>query len=87
VFAAGDSTGNLSLWNINTDRENPVSTLNFGNGHAINKLAWGSNRIAVGTSEGQVHVAKVGAEFSQVKHDDYTVLQRFLNSSEDKVGQ
>ncbi|KAI3662361.1 hypothetical protein MP638_004885 [Amoeboaphelidium occidentale] len=87
VFAAGDATGNLSLWNINTDRENPVSTLNFGNGHAINKLAWGSNRIAVGTSEGQVHVAKVGAEFSQVKHDDYTVLQRFLNSSEDKVGQ
>eukprot|EP00694_Reclinomonas_americana_P002475 EC788001.1.p1 GENE.EC788001.1~~EC788001.1.p1 ORF type:complete len:143 (+),score=38.79 EC788001.1:51-431(+) len=55
VFAAGDGTGTLTLWNLNEDTEVPYASIQIGD-KALNRLRWSHDgrRLAVGDSQGVV---------------------------------
>lgn len=73
LFAMGDGTGRLDLWNINRDTDVPIltthvdSTVANGDKASISRVAWSSsgNQIAAGTSSGALHVYEVREEDAQ----------------------
>mmetsp|Transcript_15359 Transcript_15359/g.30191 ORF Transcript_15359/g.30191 Transcript_15359/m.30191 type:complete len:592 (+) Transcript_15359:33-1808(+) len=82
LFAMGDGTGKLDLWNINNDTDVPAFTTSVddvsptGDKAAICRVQWsddGSN-IAVGTSTGSVHVYSVDSKMARPGDDDTSVL-------------
>uniref|UniRef100_H2YZR2 Uncharacterized protein n=1 Tax=Ciona savignyi TaxID=51511 RepID=H2YZR2_CIOSA len=72
LFASGDCSGRLDLWNMNSDTEVPVVSTIIDSAPAINKLRWNStgNHIAIGDSTGRVHLCDVG----EVNLSSYTGL-------------
>jgi len=86
LFASGDGLGNIDVWNINTDTEVPIHTVNVNkkrnnvetgegsSGAAISRIRWADdgNLIAAGTSRGQVYVYDVHPSVSQPDKEDAT---------------
>lgn len=63
LFAMGDGTGRLDIWNISGDSDVPALTAHVdpspgGERAAISRISWSENgsQIAAGTSSGAVHV-------------------------------
>uniref|UniRef100_H2YZR1 Uncharacterized protein n=1 Tax=Ciona savignyi TaxID=51511 RepID=H2YZR1_CIOSA len=80
LFASGDCSGRLDLWNMNSDTEVPVVSTIIDSAPAINKLRWNStgNHIAIGDSTGRVHLCDVGEQLSQPRPDEWTRFVRSL---------
>ena len=93
LFAMGDGTGKLDLWNINKDTEVPEfsckldSLAQGGDTAAISRIGWsdGGDNIAAGTSTGTIHVFNVRPEVGQPTNDDagafYEKVQKRLTST------
>ncbi|CAG8557302.1 14171_t:CDS:10 [Ambispora leptoticha] len=83
LFASVDGTGKFALWNLNSDTEIPiVSTQVGGNsgGRALNKINWDKDgrRVAIGASDGRVHVYDIG-ELSHPRPDESATLQKVIS--------
>lgn len=93
LFAMGDGTGRIDLWNLNQDTDVPVFTTKIespsptGEKAAVSRIQWsddGSN-IAVGTSTGSLHVYSVNQKEARPSDDDaanfYDKIQKRLTST------
>lgn len=55
LFSSSDSEGNLDIWDISSNIEDPIKHLNI-DGKGINKLKWSNDgsKLAAGDSDGNV---------------------------------
>jgi len=81
LFAMGDGTGRLDLWNINKESDVPTLTANVNLPNApekaaISRVSWSDNgsQIAAGTSGGVVHVYTLPQEETTPSQDESSAL-------------
>ncbi|XP_059416943.1 dynein, cytoplasmic 1, intermediate chain 2a-like isoform X4 [Carassius carassius] len=76
LFACVDGVGHLDLWNLNNETEVPTASATVEGSPALNRVRWthSGREVAVGDSEGRVHIYDVG-EISVAQQDEWT---RFL---------
>ncbi|CAG8594467.1 13016_t:CDS:10 [Dentiscutata erythropus] len=91
LFGSVDGKGNFAVWNLNEDTEIPAVNTQVGNGRALNKLQWDKEgrRVAIGSSDGRVHVYDVG-ELCNPREDEWIKMQKTLsemNESGEMIGK
>ena len=69
LFASAYARGTVCLWNVNSESEAPIASLNLSDS-AVNKIQWSSNgkKIAAGDSSGKVSILGVSSEYANA-HD------------------
>ncbi|XP_059416942.1 dynein, cytoplasmic 1, intermediate chain 2a-like isoform X3 [Carassius carassius] len=77
LFACVDGVGHLDLWNLNNETEVPTASATVEGSPALNRVRWthSGREVAVGDSEGRVHIYDVGEQISVAQQDEWT---RFL---------
>lgn len=73
VFASGDGSGNLDIWNLNQDTDVPVYTTQAEKDKgAISRMKWSEDgtNLAVGMSTGSVYVYDVKEELSSATSEE-----------------
>ncbi|XP_024129435.1 dynein, cytoplasmic 1, intermediate chain 2a isoform X2 [Oryzias melastigma] len=80
LFACVDLSGRLDVWNLNNDTEVPTASVGVDGGPALNRVRWShtGKEIAIGDSEGHVHVYDVGEQICVPKADEWTRFVRTL---------
>eukprot|EP00116_Pleurobrachia_bachei_P005322 sb/3465584/ len=81
VFATVDAMGRLDIWNINTDTEIPVVSVQTNARSAINRLQWSTNgrEIHVGDCDGKVFVYEVKEKLASPRSEEWQRLSDTLN--------
>uniref|UniRef100_A0A8B9LHT3 Dynein, cytoplasmic 1, intermediate chain 2b n=1 Tax=Astyanax mexicanus TaxID=7994 RepID=A0A8B9LHT3_ASTMX len=79
LFACVDGVGHLDLWNLNNETEVPTASVTVEGNPALNRVRWANSgrEVAVGDSEGQVHIYDVG-EIAVPRQDEWTRFVRTL---------
>ena len=79
IFATGDGSGFIDLWDLNRDKEIPTFRYNLKN--AINKLAWSfdGKKLAAGDINGHINIFSSEKDVINVKSED---INKFYNSIE-----
>ncbi|XP_062853349.1 cytoplasmic dynein 1 intermediate chain 2 isoform X2 [Trichomycterus rosablanca] len=79
LFACVDGVGHLDLWNLNNETEVPSASVLVEGNVALNRVRWANSgrEIAVGDSEGGVHIYDVGEQIAVPRQDEWT---RFLKT-------
>ncbi|XP_046707990.1 cytoplasmic dynein 1 intermediate chain 2 isoform X3 [Silurus meridionalis] len=79
LFACVDGVGHLDLWNLNNETEVPSASVTVEGNPALNRVRWASSgrEVAVGDSEGRVHIYDVGEQIAVPRQDEWT---RFLKT-------
>jgi dynein intermediate chain len=79
IFATGDGSGFIDLWDLNRDKEIPTFRYNLKN--AINKLAWSfdGKKLAAGDINGHINIFSSEKDVINVKNED---VNKFFNSIE-----
>jgi len=79
VFATGDGSGYIDLWDLNRDKEIPTFRYNLKN--AINKMAWSydGKKLAAGDINGHIAIFSSEKDVINVKNED---INKFYNSIE-----
>ncbi|XP_016123598.1 cytoplasmic dynein 1 intermediate chain 2 isoform X3 [Sinocyclocheilus grahami] len=74
LFACVDGVGHLDLWNLNNETEVPTASVSVEGSPALNRVRWAHSgrEVAVGDSEGQVHIYDVGEQISVPRQDEWT---------------
>uniref|UniRef100_A0A673H1D3 Cytoplasmic dynein 1 intermediate chain 2-like n=1 Tax=Sinocyclocheilus rhinocerous TaxID=307959 RepID=A0A673H1D3_9TELE len=74
LFACVDGVGHLDLWNLNNETEVPTASVTVEGNPALNRVRWAHSgrEVAVGDSEGQVHIYDVGEQISVPRQDEWT---------------
>ncbi|XP_043098564.1 cytoplasmic dynein 1 intermediate chain 2 isoform X3 [Puntigrus tetrazona] len=74
LFACVDGVGHLDLWNLNNETEVPTASVTVEGSPALNRVRWAQSgrEVAVGDSEGQVHIYDVGEQISVPRQDEWT---------------
>ncbi|XP_016095961.1 cytoplasmic dynein 1 intermediate chain 2-like isoform X1 [Sinocyclocheilus grahami] len=74
LFACVDGVGHLDLWNLNNETEVPTASVTVEGHPALNRVRWAHSgrEVAVGDSEGQVHIYDVGEQISVPRQDEWT---------------
>uniref|UniRef100_A0A671SSP5 Dynein, cytoplasmic 1, intermediate chain 2b n=1 Tax=Sinocyclocheilus anshuiensis TaxID=1608454 RepID=A0A671SSP5_9TELE len=77
LFACVDGVGHLDLWNLNNETEVPTASVTVEGNPALNRVRWAHSgrEVAVGDSEGQVHIYDVGEQISVPRQDEWTRLR------------
>ncbi|TRY90457.1 hypothetical protein DNTS_011815 [Danionella cerebrum] len=80
LFACVDGLGRIDLWNLNNDTEVPTASVTVTGAPALNRLRWSQSgrEIAVGDSEGQIHIYDVGEQIAVPRNDEWTRFVRTL---------
>uniref|UniRef100_A0A3P9IEY2 Dynein, cytoplasmic 1, intermediate chain 2b n=1 Tax=Oryzias latipes TaxID=8090 RepID=A0A3P9IEY2_ORYLA len=80
LFACVDLSGRLDVWNLNNDTEVPTASIGVDGGAALNRVRWShtGREIAIGDSEGHVHIYDVGEQICVPKADEWTRFVRTL---------
>uniref|UniRef100_A0A8C1DWB2 Dynein, cytoplasmic 1, intermediate chain 2a n=2 Tax=Cyprinus carpio TaxID=7962 RepID=A0A8C1DWB2_CYPCA len=80
LFACVDGLGRVDLWNLNNDTEVPTASMSVEGSPALNRLRWSQSgrEIAVGDSEGQIHIYDVGEQIAVPRNDEWTRFVRTL---------
>ncbi|RXN07145.1 cytoplasmic dynein 1 intermediate chain 2 isoform X4 [Labeo rohita] len=80
LFACVDGLGRIDLWNLNNDTEVPTASMSVDGSPALNRLRWSQSgrEIAVGDSEGQIHIYDVGEQIAVPRNDEWTRFVRTL---------
>uniref|UniRef100_A0A673FR42 Cytoplasmic dynein 1 intermediate chain 2-like n=1 Tax=Sinocyclocheilus rhinocerous TaxID=307959 RepID=A0A673FR42_9TELE len=83
LFACVDGLGRIDLWNLNNDTEVPTASVSVDGSPALNRLRWSQSgrEIAVGDSEGQIHIYDVGIILKK-KYFDLNTLVIAENSTD-----
>jgi len=83
LFASADLTGKLAFWNLNTDTEIPISSIQVGTGadSALNRLSWHSQggMIATGSQNGTVRVFELSDTIAQPAVEESARLNQTLS--------
>ncbi|TSK42099.1 Cytoplasmic dynein 1 intermediate chain 2 [Bagarius yarrelli] len=79
LFACVDGVGHLDLWNLNNETEVPSASVTVEGNPALNRVRWADSgrEVAVGDSEGGVHIYDVGEQIAVPRQDEWT---RFLKT-------
>ncbi|XP_053354608.1 cytoplasmic dynein 1 intermediate chain 2 isoform X5 [Clarias gariepinus] len=79
LFACVDGVGHLDLWNLNNETEVPSASVTVEGNPALNRVRWANSgrEVAVGDSEGRVHIYDVGEQIAVPRQDEWT---RFLKT-------
>ena len=79
IFATGDGSGFIDLWDLNRDREIPTFRYNLKS--AINKLAWSydGKKLAAGDINGHIAIFSSEKDVVNVKNED---INKFYNNVE-----
>ena len=79
IFAAGDGSGFIDLWDLNRDWEIPTFRFNLKN--AVNKLAWSydGKKLAAGDIEGKIAIFSSEKDVVNVRKED---INKFYNNVE-----
>ncbi|KAK3556529.1 hypothetical protein QTP70_009071 [Hemibagrus guttatus] len=79
LFACVDGVGHLDLWNLNNETEVPSASVTVEGSPALNRVRWANSgrEVAVGDSEGRVHIYDVGEQIAVPRQDEWT---RFLKT-------
>ncbi|XP_034168198.1 dynein, cytoplasmic 1, intermediate chain 2a isoform X4 [Pangasianodon hypophthalmus] len=79
LFACVDGVGHLDLWNLNNETEVPSASVTVDGNPALNRVRWANSgrEVAVGDSEGRVHIYDVGEQIAVPRQDEWT---RFLKT-------
>ncbi|XP_052454863.1 dynein, cytoplasmic 1, intermediate chain 2a isoform X3 [Carassius gibelio] len=74
LFACVDGVGHLDLWNLNNETEVPTASATVEGSPALNRVRWthSGREVAVGDSEGRVHIYDVGEQISVARQDEWT---------------
>ncbi|XP_042613442.1 dynein, cytoplasmic 1, intermediate chain 2a-like isoform X2 [Cyprinus carpio] len=74
LFACVDGVGHLDLWNLNNETEVPTASVMVEGNPALNRVRWAHSgrEVAVGDSEGRVHIYDVGEQISVARQDEWT---------------
>ncbi|XP_016416393.1 cytoplasmic dynein 1 intermediate chain 2-like [Sinocyclocheilus rhinocerous] len=74
LFACVDGVGHLDLWNLNNETEVPTASVTVEGSPALNRVRWAHSgrEVAVGDSEGQVHIYDIGEQISVPRQDEWT---------------
>jgi len=84
LFASGNGSGHLDLWNINQNMEVPQASIKIpslneaeGSRPALSSLQWMSNgrRIIAGDSAGFLHIYEVSNEIALPRRDEWNRLE------------
>ncbi|XP_009300386.2 dynein, cytoplasmic 1, intermediate chain 2a-like isoform X2 [Danio rerio] len=80
LFACVDGVGHLDLWNLNNETEVPTASVTVEGNPALNRVRWAHSgrEVAVGDSEGQLHIYDVGEQISVPRQDEWTRFVRTL---------
>ncbi|XP_077055899.1 dynein, cytoplasmic 1, intermediate chain 2a isoform X2 [Siphateles boraxobius] len=80
LFACVDGVGRLDLWNLNNETEVPTASVTVEGNPALNRVRWAHSgrEVAVGDSEGQVHIYDVGEQIAVPRQDEWTRFVRTL---------
>ncbi|XP_059355470.1 dynein, cytoplasmic 1, intermediate chain 2a-like [Carassius carassius] len=80
LFACVDGLGRVDLWNLNNDTEVPTASVSVEGSPALNRLHWSQSgrEIAVGDSEGQIHIYDVGEQIAVPRGEEWTRFVRTL---------
>ncbi|KAG1945147.1 dynein, cytoplasmic 1, intermediate chain 2a isoform X2 [Pimephales promelas] len=80
LFACVDGVGRLDLWNLNNETEVPTASVAVEGNPALNRVRWAHSgrEVAVGDSEGQVHIYDVGEQIAVPRQDEWTRFVRTL---------
>ncbi|CAM4620214.1 unnamed protein product [Leuciscus chuanchicus] len=80
LFACVDGVGRLDLWNLNNETEVPTASVMVEGNPALNRVRWAHSgrEVAVGDSEGQVHIYDVGEQIAVPRQDEWTRFVRTL---------
>ena len=83
IFATGDGSGYIDLWDLNRDREIP--TFRYKLKSAINKLAWSydGKKLATGDINGHIHIFSSEKDVINVKTEDITKFNRIMEEIKD----
>ena len=90
VFATADGIGNLEIWHLNKNLEEPYTKLAIGEGKtAINKIEWSGDgkHIAVGSSDGQVTLVDVAPHLAEASMDEGGKLKETLKEIQDSIAE
>jgi len=83
VFASGDGTGKLDVWNLTVDTEKPTYSVQVEKDKgAISRVKWsedGSN-LAAGMSTGAVHVFRVKEELYNASNEASNIFYSKMNA-------
>ncbi|XP_049335129.1 dynein, cytoplasmic 1, intermediate chain 2a isoform X1 [Astyanax mexicanus] len=81
LFACVDGVGHLDLWNLNNETEVPTASVTVEGNPALNRVRWANSgrEVAVGDSEGQVHIYDVGEQIAVPRQDEWTRFVRTLH--------
>ncbi|KAI4886656.1 hypothetical protein NFI96_012779 [Prochilodus magdalenae] len=80
LFACVDGVGHLDLWNLNNETEVPTASVTVEGSPALNRVRWANSgrEVAVGDSDGQVHIYDVGEQIAVPRQDEWTRFVRTL---------
>ena len=83
IFATGDGSGYIDLWDLNRDREIPTFRYNLKN--AINKLAWSydGKKLAAGDINGHISIFSSEKDVLNVKGEDISKFYKIIESLKD----
>lgn len=91
LFAAVDSSGVLSLWNLNSEeREIALLTNMQAAPHALHKVLWSPHQadvLVAASHTSQLHVFKVDSEIATPAADEWAKLEHTINDYHDQLRQ
>lgn len=90
VFATADGMGNLDIWHLNKNLEEPYAKLVIGDGKcAINKIEWSGDgkHIAVGGSDGTVTLVDVADHLAQPTMEEGSRLKDTLKEMQESIAE
>lgn len=88
VFATGDGMGNLDIWHLNKNLEEPFASMVIGEGKsAINKIEWSGDgkHLAVGSSDGKVTLVDVADHLATPSQEEGQRLKNTLKEIQEGI--
>jgi len=89
VFASGDGSGKLDVWNLTVDTDVPTYSLQVEKDKgAISRLKWSEdgNHLAAGMSNGAIHVFGVAESLHHPSNDECSIFYEKMNAETINVG-
>jgi len=87
VFASVDAMGKVDIWNINTDTEVPVVSLQTNTRTALNRMQWSTNgrELHIGDCDGKVYIYELKEKLAVPHNEEWKRLNDTLNEMQQRV--
>lgn len=87
VFASVDAMGRIDIWNINTDTEVPVVSLQTSTRTALNCIQWSTNgrELHIGDCDGKVFLFELKEKLAMPHSEEWKALNDTLNEMVQRI--